>query len=134
MSLSDHKDNLLPTLITPRTVSGHRMYPIGKYQSKKYRDDLHMHPEVNGTLLLWKACKALNILPFCYPQPLDAVSTQAVTTQPTSKLTQQVISDDLMAEFPFVFDNQIKAMNGEHFHIALIAYKDKLKPELEALQ
>ena len=28
--LGDHKNNRLPSPVTPRTVSGHRMYPIGK--------------------------------------------------------------------------------------------------------
>ena len=151
--LSDHKDNLLPSQVTPRTVSGHRMYPIGKLPVKitvgnsTYKDDLHIYPEVNGILLSWKACKGLNILPLCYPRPLDAPSTMAVTNPTPSS---QAKSDDLIAEFPSVFDDQVKAMEGEQFHIVLteeakpfcvktpravpFAYRDKLKAELETLQ
>ena len=54
IKLGDHKDNLLPSHITPRTVSGHEMSPIGKLPVKitignsTYRDEIHIYPEVNG--------------------------------------------------------------------------------------
>ena len=99
---------------------------------------------MTGTLLSWKACKGLSILPLCYPQPLESPSTNAVTTTTPSSHT------NLITEFPSVFDNQVKAMDGEQFHIALtdeakpfcvktpravpFAYRDKLKAELETLQ
>ena len=99
---------------------------------------------MNGILLSWKACKGLSILPLCYPQPLEPPSTNAVMTTTPSSHT------NLITEFPSVFDNQVKAMDGEQFHIALtkeakpfcvktprtvpFAYRDKLKAELETLQ
>ena len=61
--LGDHKDNLLPSHITPRTVSGHKMSPIGKLpvditiRNSTYRDEIHIYPEVNGVLLSWKPAR-----------------------------------------------------------------------------
>ena len=59
-------------------------------------------------------------------------------------------SEDIMKEFPNVFDGQIKTMDGEEFHISLMddakpfcvntprsvpfAYHDKLRAELTILQ
>ena len=115
--LRDHKDNFLPSQVTPRTVSGHRMYPIGKLPVKitvgnsTYQVDLHIYLEVNGILLSWKACKGLNILPLCYSQPLNAPSTRAVTYSTPSS---QAKSDDLIAEFPSVSMTRSRPWKGSN--------------------
>ena len=53
-----------------------------------------------------------------YPQP---IKVQTITS---SETTQQVTSQNLI-KFPSVFDNKVKLMKVEQFHIALI---DDAKP------
>jgi len=36
---------------------------------QEYTDDVHTYPNIPGTILSWKAAKALAILPEHYPQP-----------------------------------------------------------------
>ena len=61
-----------------------------------------------------------------------------------------VESDNLVVDFPTVFDGQVKTMDGEEFHIELVdgaqpfcvhtpraisfAYREKLRDELDLLQ
>ena len=117
-----------------------------------YRDDIHVYTEVNGILLSWKTCKGLHILPLRYPEPIESPSTKAVMMQPapTPSHAHPITSDDIIAEFPSVFNEQVKPMDGEQFHITLteeakpfciktpravpFAYRYKLKAELETLQ
>ena len=96
-------------------------------------------------LLSWKAAKGLHILPECYPNP---TLVQALSLPPFVNHTPT--SEEIMHEFPTVFDSQIKNMEGEKFHICLadnaepfcintpravpFAYWDKLKAELDLLQ
>lgn len=153
-SLGEHEDNLLPSQTIPKAVNGTRMYPIGKLpvtlalEGCKYSDDLHIYPNVTGVLLSWKAAKGLNILPECYPHPSNTPSTNSIATPTT--INHVVSSQQIMQEFPSVFDGQIKTMEGEKFHIALtdnakpfcvntpraipFACRDKLKAELDLLQ
>jgi len=101
---------------------------------------------VNGIFLSWRACIGLNILPQHYPLPsVKAVQTSSRPTQP-----EQAISDDLISEFPTVFEDCVKAMEGESFHIELTeeaksfcvktpraipyACREKLKAEPETLE
>ena len=152
--LGEHEDNLLPSQIIPRAVNGTRMHPIGKLpvkfalRGRQYVEDLHIYPNVKGVLLSWKAAKGLNILPQCYPQPCGIPSVNSNATPVTTN--HAVTSQQIMQEFPTVFDGHIKTMEGEKFHIALtddaepfcikaprvipFAYRDKLKAELELLQ
>ena len=155
--LGDHKDNLLPSHVTPRTVSGHTMNPIGRLPvtitlgMATQKDDLYIHPNVKGLLLSWKASKHLRILPAHYPAPIEQQpSARSLTTGPTPPRPHSVTSEDLMSDFPSVFDGQVKAMEGERFHIILtndakpfcvktprqipFAYRDKLRAELTTLQ
>ena len=152
MTLGDHMSNLLPSQITPRTVSGHKMPPLGKLPVKisigknTFKDEIHIYNQVEGILLSWRACVGLSILPQQYPLPvINIVQTSNASTQPN-----QTTSEDLINEFPTVFDDQVKAMEGESFHIELtedakpfcvktprtipFAYRERLKHELETLQ
>ena len=73
--LGHHVDNILPSDISPRTVNGLSMVPLGKkpvticLRSSEFKDDLHIYPGVTGALILWKAAKGLGILPPYYPHP-----------------------------------------------------------------
>ena len=149
-SLRDHPDNLLPSQITPRTVNSQKMTPTGKRPvqikigNHTHKDELHIYPNVKGVLMSWGMCMALSILPPSYPQH---IKVQTITS---SETTQQVTSQNLINEFPRVFNNKVKPMKGEHFHIALIddakpfcvktprtipyAYREKLKAELQSLE
>jgi len=55
--LGDHLDNLLPSLVTPRTISGHKMTLLRRLPVTitlgwtKKKDDLYIHPDVKGLLL-----------------------------------------------------------------------------------
>ncbi len=114
-------------------------------------DDLYMHPDVRGLLLSWKTARSLNILSSRYPSPLDySPSTRSITTDTDQTQPRAATSDEIIKEFPSVFDGQIKAMEGKQFHISLtddakpfcvktpraipFAYRDKLKSELTTLQ
>ena len=130
------------------------MYPIRKLLvtlalgGQKYVEDLHIYPSVKGVLLFWKAAKGLNILPKSYPHPSNHPTTNLITT--TTTANHAVTSQQIMNEFPSVFDGQIKTMEGKNFQIALtdntkpfcvkaprampFAYRDKLKAELDLLQ
>ena len=148
--LHEHAGNLLPSNITPRTVNGTKMHPIGKLPvtlslgTRHFTDDFHIYPEVSGVLRSWKAAKGLNVLPECYPQPTEMPNPHPVAAISTSKALE------IMTEYPSVFDGQIKTMEGEKFRIILtddakpfcvhtprvipFAFRDKLRAELELLQ
>ena len=153
--LGDHCNNLLPSDMVPRGVTGHWMTPIGQLPvtitlgTVTYRDTLHIYPAVKGVLLSWKTSKALRVLPPNYPSPLSSpgtpsISVTTISTESTSPML------DPAKEFPTVFDGNIKQMDGEKFHITLtegakpfciktprtvpFAYRDKLKAELEILE
>ena len=162
--LGEHVNNLLPSNIIPRAVNGTRMRSIGKIAvtfqlgRKTYTDDLHIYPEVTGVLLSWRAAKGLSILPECYPRPINTTliskehppTTRVNTLEALALVSPAPTSEDIMKEFPEVFNGQIKTMDGEEFHISLtddakpfcvntprsvpFAYRDKLRAELTVLQ
>ena len=161
-NLNEHVDNLLPPSIVPRSANGTQMHPIGRLpvtfnlENRTYQADLHIFTGVNGIIMSWKACKALRILPPCYPQlpPQTQPSVKALPphSNTTSLVDQQIpiTQEQMMKEFPTVFDGNIKIMEGEQFHIhltdnakpfrvstprtILFMYRKKLKAELELLQ
>ena len=127
--LNEHIDNLLPPNVIPKAANGTQMHPIGQLpisfnlEHKTYQTDLHIFNGVNGIIMSWKACKALGILPPCYPQPPSQTqpNIKALPPQPhtTAQVDQRIpITRELMMqEFPRVFDGNIKTMEGEQFHI-----------------
>ena len=158
-NLNEHVDNLTPSSIIPKAVNGTDMYPLGKLPVKfklgshEHNDELHIYPDISGALLSWKACKGLGILPDCYPHPIS--QTQHLVKRLNPTITDDNISlpltiDKVIKEFPTVFDEHVRTMTGEEFHISLTAnakpfcvntprsipfiYRDKLKAELESLQ
>ena len=69
---------------------------------------------------------------------------------PKTPATSILTTEEIMAEFPLVFDEQVHTMPGEKFHISLtadarpfcvtaprtipFAYRDKLKKEIDLLK
>ena len=129
------------------------MTPIGRIpivihlQGKQYTDDLHIIPGIKGAVISWQAAKSLGILPMQYPNPIN--NEPAITMIDASKRGIPS-AQEIIDEFPLVFDGQIRVMDGEQFCITLVenavpfcvktprtvpfAYRDKLKAELELLQ
>ena len=156
--LGVHKDSLLPSRVMPRTVSGHKMKPMGKLPVKitlgelTHEDHLHIYPEVSGVLLSWQTCRSLKILPARYPSQIcvDSPPAHAVSSLHAPGKNHSSPQAHLISEFPEIFNGQVKAMQGEEFHIQLsddakpffvkiprvipFAYRDKLKAELQTLQ
>ena len=119
--------------------------------NQEYLEDVHVYPNVCGTLISWKACKALQILPPHYPQPIPSPTVHMATLSPLhTTSTILLTAQHITSEYPTLFDGQIRSMQGEQFHISLLdsfkpfcvntpraipfAYCDKLKAELYLLE
>ena len=65
--LNEHIDNLLPSSVIPKAANGAEMHPVGrlpvcfKIGNKEQLDDLHIYPNVTGTLMSWKTCILRNL-------------------------------------------------------------------------
>ena len=167
--LQEHGDNLLPSGITPHAVNGTSMRPMGRIpvtlqlKGISYEENLHIYPEVSGTILSWRAARGLNILPSSYPQPSPQVALISTdesgpkdigkpepTTASVTATNGSDPRDVIKADFPTVFNDNVTSMDGELFHIALsadakpfcvntpravpFAYREKLEKELKLLQ
>ena len=88
---------------------------IIQLKDRQYKDDIHIWPGVSGALISWKAAKELRILPPYYPYP-QASSNEGA--QPEIKTTtignniQIATEEQIMLEFPSVFDGQVRTMLG----------------------
>lgn len=118
--LGQHVDNILPSHISPGIVNGLTMTPLGKVPvtitlgRQTHQDNLHIYPGVSGALISWKTAKNLRILPESYPYPDNshlAMSVNQVSGSPTT--------EDLVKQFPTVFDGCIRTIEGEKFSISL---------------
>ena len=131
--LGQHIDNILPSGINPRTVNGTSMIPLGKVPvtiklgKTTYKDDLHIYPGVSGVLISWKAAKGLGILSASYPYPQNQPDKDEQLNQKSYLRDVQLgqvgcspTAEDLVKQFPTVFDGQIRTMEGEIFHISLV--------------
>ena len=155
--LNEHINILAPSNVIPKAVNGAKMFPLGKLPVKfrlgqsEHLEDVHIYPGIQGTLLSWTACKALQILPPCYPNPITYPKVHEMTLPPTPSIpTAPLTADHVTLEYHTVFDGQIRSMEGEQFHISLtddvtafcintprsipFAYHDKLQAELDLLQ
>ena len=113
--------------ISPRSSS--KLSRMWSFQLGKMTltDDLHIYPEVAEVLLSWSVVKGLSILPECYPRPIgttlvskEHLPTTRVNTLEASPLVSPTpTSEDIMKEFPNVFDGQIKTMDGEESRISI---------------
>ena len=169
-------DNLAHSDVVPRAVNGSTLRPMGKIpdvtfhtHGKTTQEDVHIYQSVAGTIISWPTAQKLGILPKCYPTPMATIqTTQTADTgnswSPSHHMIDQVTSvpktsdmddsctptaEQIMFEFPTVFDGHVRTMPGEKFHISLttdarpfcvttprtipFAYRDKLKKEIEIL-
>ena len=75
-TLDEHVNSLVPSRVIPKAANGMKMCPLRKLPVKiqlgcyEHSEELHIYPNISGTLLSWKACKSLGILPDCYPNPI----------------------------------------------------------------
>ena len=105
-----------------------RCTPLACYRSVlrlETKNDLHIYPNVTGTLMSWKTCNELGILPSCYPNPFNSsITINSVAT--TTAIANSPLDKHLVVqEFPTLFDGNINSMEGEQFHIYLT---DDAKP------
>ena len=149
-ALNENMDNLADSTVTPRAVNGSLLHPVGKLPGVQFQindkvtqADVHIYQSVSGTIISWATAQSLGILPQCYPNPMPSVMTT------TCESYKPPTVDQVIAEFPTVFDGQIRTMPGETFHISLtddarpfcvttprtipFAYRDKLRDEIDLL-
>ena len=108
-SLGENMDNLAHSQVSPRAVNGSILDPVGMIPNvsfctngKTIQDNVHIYASVTGALISWRTAQKLGILPSCYPSPIGQINTchgPLLTTE------------QLMSEFPSVFDGQILARN-----------------------
>ena len=110
-------DNLAMSDVTPRAVSGSLLHPVGKLPNVHFNvngrdthNDVHIYPSVLGAVMSWLTAKHLGILQESYPQPAPVLC----------RLKVSVTAEQLMEEFPTIFNGQICTMPGEKFHISLM--------------
>ena len=149
--IGEDVNNLLPSRNKPAfSVDGSALHSLGQMTVTITLGDvtteeaLHVFPSIPGGMLMsWKAAQNLQILPKNYPEQIRSVQDSPV---PSNKIT----AENLIQEFPTVFDGKIRVMDGEKFRIQLndnakpfcvsaprtipYAYRDKVKLELDALQ
>ena len=152
-ALGECMDNLAESSVTPKEVNGSILEPVEKIPNVAFstngrtvHDDVHTYASVTGTLISWATAKELNILPTCYPQPIGVVNATHISHKDNTPVPT---IDQIISEFPTVFDGHIWTMPGEKFHISLtddvfpycvntprtipFAYRDKLKQEIDLL-
>ena len=125
-TLNEWINTLLPSTVIPKAVNGAKMFSLGRLPvtfrlgSTEYHDDLHIYPDIHGTILSWKACKALRILSPCYPNPMSTPTVHEITLPRTSSnVIVPLTLQQAKLAYPIIFDGQIRSMEGEQFHISL---------------
>ena len=126
--LNEHVNNLLPSEITPWAANGSKMYALGKLmvtlslKGKQHTEEMHIYPDVPGTIISWKAARALGILPEHYPNPVSLTTTNHTmdpNIRANTSISMTSCHHKITQAFPTVFDGQIRKMEGEKFHIYL---------------
>ena len=127
-TLNEHVNSLIPSRVIPKAANGMKMYPLGKIPVKiqlgcyEHSEELHIYPNISGTLLSWKAYKSLGILRDCYPNPITPKQqsiNQITEHTKTLSILEPPTLDNIMKEFPSVFDVQIRTMNFI-FHLQIM--------------
>ena len=152
-ALNEHMDNLADSAVTPKAVNGSLLHPVGKIprvtfeiDNRKASADVHVYECVSNTIISWSIAQKLGILPTNYPSPALAIN-KLHSSSPENPPT--AATEAIMAEFPSVFEGQVRVMPGEKFQIRLaddakpfcvstprtipFAYRDKLKNEIDLL-
>ena len=96
-----------------------------KLEEIMYKKDLHIFSEVSGALISWNASKNLEILCPTWPYSENQfVNTEKQSNQELSHKEVQMtqascnnIAENLVKQFPVVFNDNIYTMEGEKFHI-----------------
>ena len=124
--------NLLPSDVKPRAVNENVLSPIGSLKAvirvgnRSVEDHFHIYRAVSGALLSWRTAQKLGILPPEYPEPLPSKAELPVVSSvqmihppcsPNVGHTPPASKEDMLKEFPTVFDGQIRTMPGEEFKI-----------------
>ena len=112
-----HIDSLLPSKENHAySVDGSALKPTGQLHvtitlgDVSIDDTLHIFPKIpGGMLIFWRSVQQLKILPKDYPAQIQSMTAKTCPVE--------VIADDLVHEFPTVFDGQVKTMKGECFKI-----------------
>ena len=115
--LNEYVESLLqPSHGETSSVDGSSLREIGQLPVKitlgetTLKDVIHVFPSIAGGLLIsWKTAKERKILPEDYPQQIQSIR------KVSSK--EDISEEDLIKEFPTVFDGQIRTMEGEKFRI-----------------
>ena len=144
-------DNLAESSVTPKAVNSSILEPVGKISNiafstncRTVHDDVYIYASVTGALISWAIAKELKILPACYPQPIGVVNATHISQKDNTLVPT---TDQIMSEFPTVFDGHIRTMLGENFYISLaddvfpycvktprtihFAYRDKYQKEID---
>ena len=115
---------------------------------RAYRDDIHVFPGVSGALISWKDAKELGILLPQYPHPVESTQTKRHPEVNRTDATghQAGTAEQLIKDFPTVFNRQVTAMEGELFKIdnaepfsvkaprsISFVYRDRRREELDLL-
>ena len=160
-------DNLRLPSTQLRAADNHEVTQLGEFDAwimcgdRSVQDTIHVVQGTQGLFLSWYVARDLGFLPANYPlqQPEEPTLAPVQVDQDPpppdidndgaiSRMTSDhVTADDLMNEFPRVFDGKIRAMPGEEFRIQLeddavpfcvkapraipYAYRDKLRTELD---
>ena len=154
-------DNLRDPSITLKAADDHEITQLGEFDvtfrcgNYSVNDTVHVVPNTKDMLLSWYTARDLGFLPKNYPaQQLNRAAPDCHVSQTSAAPMAQpnadtVTAQDLIDEFPTVFDGVIRTMPGEEFHIQLeedalpfcvktprtipYAYRDKLKSELDKM-
>lgn len=134
--------------IMPKSASGQFIKSNGSFcatitLNKRYAATrIHVLKDLVAPVLSWQSCKKLKIVPDDFPNQISAIALNGSGR----RITEQ----DLIQEFPRVFDGKIRPMSGEKFQIVLkkeaipfsvktprrlaLPLHEKLKKELDALE
>ena len=108
--LNEQPNKLIPSDVISRTVNRTKMFPLGKLLvtlcgNQEYLEDVHIYPNVRGTLITWKACKALHILPPYYPQLIPLLIVHMATLSPLhTTFTVPLAAQHITSEYPTLFE------------------------------
>ena len=153
--LGEDINNLLPPVSGPTSsVDGSPLKSLGQlpilisFGEITVNETVQIFPSIQGDMLIsWRAAQRLHILSENYPSQINAINKERVNS---TQKQNNVTADDLINEFPTVFDGQVRVMKGELFKINLrddakpfcisaprsipYAYRDKVKKELDSLK
>ena len=135
-SLNDDLATLCPVVgVDPKAADGSPMACLGSVPvtmslgNQSVEVDIHILDGVTGLLLSWSTTQELALIPAnypaqigCSPGPMSSDNQSTSTPQlecNSCKVSPVPTREDLIAEFPSVFNGVVCTMPGEVFKIAL---------------